>query len=338
MAASAYRLVHAAADQPAPSEVRTPELAAYEALRFGVSFHFSMNTFTGKDYEPGNVPATTYKPSHLDVRQWIRVTQAAGARYAVLTAKHMSGFCLWPSKFGDYSVADSGNTTDVVAKFVAACEEYGVRPGAYYCIWDPHHGADQDSAGHLSDSYIRLVHQHVTELLTRYPKLFYLLFDITVFLTDQQRWDLYRLVKQLNPRCLVVMNQLLLESRRNRGRTVNPGAWPVDIVNSEDTLPPKPGHDPHVEVQGRQYYLPMESWMTSGPLYKFKNVPDVHAWFWRPGYVTRPASELYGFYQACLARRANLLLNLAPNTDGLLPQDTVTQMKELKQLITNTRG
>jgi len=225
-----------------------------------------------------------------------------------------------------------------MAAFVAACEQYRVRPGAYYCIEDPHHGADNDSAGHLSESYIQLVHQHVTEIHTRYPTLFYQIFDITVWLTDQQRRDLYRLVKRLNPRCLVVMNQLLLDSRHNLGRTVNPGAWPVDIINSEDTLPPESGHDPHVKFEGRQYYLPMESWMTSGPAYQAFNVPDLHAWFWRPGYATRPARELYGFYQACLARRANLLLNLAPNTDGLLPQDTVTQMEELQRLITKTRG
>ena len=56
---------------------------------------------------------------------------------------------------------------------------------------------------------------------------------MTVWHTHSRRWDLYRLVKRLNPRCLVVMNQLLLDSRRNLGRTVNPGAWPVDIINAK---------------------------------------------------------------------------------------------------------
>ena len=74
--------------------------------------------------------------------------------------------------------------------------------------------------------------------------------------------------------------------------------------------------------------------MTSGPLYD--NKPNLHAWFWRPGYVTQPAEQLFGIYRACVARRSNLLLNLAPNTEGGLPQETVVQLGKLKQLIART--
>jgi alpha-L-fucosidase len=81
-----------------PARRRNVVLKEYEQLQFGVSFHFSMNTFTGNDYETGGVAATTYSPTHLDVRQWIHVAEELGARYAVLTAKHMSGFCLWDAK------------------------------------------------------------------------------------------------------------------------------------------------------------------------------------------------------------------------------------------------
>src|SRR5947208_4645432 len=76
-----------------PATHPTPALREFEKLQFGVSFHFSMNTFTGNDYETGGVPASTYNPTKLDVRQWIRVARDLGARYAVLPAKHMSGFC-----------------------------------------------------------------------------------------------------------------------------------------------------------------------------------------------------------------------------------------------------
>src|SRR5512141_533761 len=85
-----------------PATHRTHGLREFEKLQFGVSYHFSMNTFTGNDYETGGVPARTYNPSKLDVRQWIRVAHDLGARYAVITAKHMSGFCLWDSEGYDY--------------------------------------------------------------------------------------------------------------------------------------------------------------------------------------------------------------------------------------------
>jgi alpha-L-fucosidase len=243
----------------------------------------------------------------------------------------MSGFCLWPSKYGGYNVAQSGSSTDVVAAFVQACKEYGVRPGVYYCILDPHNEGKLDWAGPVPEPYFQLIRQHVTELHTGYPQLFYQLFDIPGKLTPVQRWDLYHLVKQLNPHCLVVMNQTLNISRENQGRKIQPGAWPTDVVNGEDALPPDAGHDPHVEVDGRQYYLPMESWMPAGPMYMPEK--NMHAWFWRSGYVTRPADDLYRLYHDSVGRGANLLLNLAPDTQGVLPSETVEQMQRLSRLI-----
>src|SRR5437660_9240089 len=162
-----------------PATRRTPVLARYEELQFGVSYHFSMNTFTGDDYETGAVPASTYNPTHLDVRQWIRVARDLGARYAVLTAKHMSGFCLWNSKGYDYDVAASRNKKDVVAAFVAACHEYGLRPGFYYCILDPHNEGKFDWNAPIGDKYYRLIKHHLTELHSKYPHTFYQLLDIT---------------------------------------------------------------------------------------------------------------------------------------------------------------
>jgi len=156
-----------------PATSRTPVLAKYEELQFGVSFHFSMNTFTGNDYETGGVPASTYNPTRLDVRQWIRVARDLGAKYAVLTAKHMSGFCLWDSEGYDYDVAASKNKTDVVAAFMAACREYGLQPGLYYCILDPHNEGKFDWDSHVPDNYYQLIKHHLTELHTRYRTPFY---------------------------------------------------------------------------------------------------------------------------------------------------------------------
>src|SRR3954471_16779541 len=88
-----------------PATHPTHGLRKFEKLQFGVSFHFSMNTFTGNDYETGGVPASTYNPTNLDVRQWIRVAHDLGAKYAVLTAKHMSGFGLGDAANSAYDVA-----------------------------------------------------------------------------------------------------------------------------------------------------------------------------------------------------------------------------------------
>lgn len=314
-----------------PATHRTPVLANYEALQFGVSYHFSMNTFTGNDYETGGVPATTYNPTHLDVRQWISVARDLGAKYAVLTAKHMSGFCLWDSEGYDYDVAASANKTDVVAAFMAACKEYGLQPGFYYCILDPHNEGKFDWDSAVPDNYYKLIKHHLTELHTRYRTPFYQLLDITWKVSQEQRWELYRLIKSLSPDCIVVMNQAFYQSRRNLGRTCELPSWPTDVINGEDTLPAPEGHDPNVKVENVVRYLPMESWIPTGPPYK--PMPPMHSWFWRPGFKTQDPSVIADAYRQCKARKSNLLLNLSPDTTGRLPEEGVQAMHELAKLI-----
>jgi alpha-L-fucosidase len=314
-----------------PATSRTPVLARYEQLQFGVSYHFSMNTFTGNDYETGAAPASTYNPTKLDVRQWIRVARDLGARYAVLTAKHMSGFCLWDSEGYDYDVAASRNKTDVVAEFMAACKEYGLQPGFYYCILDPHNEGKFDWDSRVPDGYYKLIKHHLTELHTRYRTPFYQLLDITWKVSPEQRWDLYRLIKSMSPECIVVMNQGFYQSKRNVGRTCEAGSWPSDVINAEDTLPPPEGHDPQVKVEGKTYYMPMEAWMPTGPPYK--PMPPMHSWFWREGFKTQDAQVIANVYRQCKQRKANLLLNLSPDTNGRLPDEAVRTMEQVTKLI-----
>lgn len=320
-----------AASSPSPATTRTPVLARYEELQFGVSYHFSMNTFTGNDYETGGVPATTYNPTHLDVRQWIRVAHEAGARYAVLTAKHMSGFCLWDSQGYDYDVAASSVKTDVVAAFMAACREYSILPGFYYCILDPHNEGKFDWDSQVPANYYKLIKQQITELHTRYRTPFYQLLDISWKITLEQRWELYRLIKSLSPDCIVVMNQAFYQSRRNLGRICEPASWPTDVINTEDTLPPQDGHNPFVKFEGQTYYMPMEAWIPTGPPYK--PMPPMHSWFWRQGFETQPAQAIADAYNTCKKGKANLLLNLSPDISGRLPDQTVQTMRQVAKLI-----
>ena len=315
----------------APATRRTPLLARYEHLQLGVSYHFSMNTFTGNDYETGGVPASTYNPTHLDVRQWIRVARNLGAKYAVLTAKHMCGFCLWDSKDYDYDVAASGNKTDVVAAFMAACKECGLKPGFYYCILDPHNEGKFDWDSPVPDNYYGLIKRHLTELHTRYRTPFYQLLDITWKVSQEQRWELYRLIKSMSPDCIVVMNQGFYQSRRNLGRVCELPSWPTDVINAEDTLPLAEGHDPHIEVEGVSHYLPMEAWIPTGPPYQ--PMPPMHSWFWRPGFKTQDPQVIADAYRQCKLRHSNLLLNLSPDTSGRIPDEAVEAMHQVAKLI-----
>jgi alpha-L-fucosidase len=326
----------APAEAPEPAREITPALKTYQSLKFGCSFHFGMPNFTGDDYDVGRAPASTYNPTNIDVRQWIRVARDLGARYAILVAKYMSGFCLWPAKNYDYTVAQSGNKTDVVRSFVNACHEYGLKPGFYYCILDPRNeGTFEkfDWNSPISDRYFDLIQRHITELHTLNHNTFYQLFDIPWKLSPQQRWQLYRLVKQHSPDCIIVNNQGFKQSRVNQGRICEAASWPTDVINGEDTLPPLEGHDPHVLCEKQQYYMPFETWLPTGPLYP--PMPWMHTWFWHPWYKTQSAEVIAKSYQLCMSSNANLLLNLTPDNTGRLPDEQVATMHRVAELIRN---
>jgi len=219
----------------------------------------------------------------------------------------------------------------VDAAFVAACHEHGLRPGFYYCILDPHNEGKFDWNSPVPDGDYRLIKHHLTELHSRYPNTFYQLLDITWKLSQEQRWELYRLIKKFSPHCVIVMNQAFYQSRRNQGRICEPASWPTDVINAEDTLPPPEGHNPHVTFEGKNYYMPMESWIPTGPLYK--PMPPMHSWFWREGFVTQNAEVIAAAYRDCRKRNSNLLLNLSPDKTGRLPEETVQTMHTVAKLI-----
>lgn len=316
-----------------PSRKRTAELAHFERMKVGVSFHFGMNTFTGNDYDMGTASATTYAPSALNVDQWIATAAQIGARYAVLTAKHMSGFCLWDADNYDYDVAASGNRTDVVAAFMAACRKHNIMPGLYYSILDPRNDGKQrhvDWDSQVSASYYRLILRQITELHRKYKGIGLQVFDIPGKLSSDERWEIYRTVKSLNPHCLMMVNQTWSISQANQGRIASPTAWPTDIMLSEDALPPKEGHDPWVVYQGNRYYMPMACWFPSGPFY---NGNKYREWFWGPHFKIRPAADMFDLYRKTVSRKASFLLNLSPDTRGLLPDDTLEQINRLAGLM-----
>jgi len=316
-----------------PSGKRTPDLAKFEQMKVGVSFHFGMSTFTGNDYDEGTAPATTYAPSQLNVDQWLSTAALIRACYAVLTAKHMSGFCLWDADNYDYDVAASGNYNDVVASFVTGCKKRNIMPGLYYCILDPRNEGNQghvDWEGRVSAPYFSLILRQITELHRKYKGIGLQVIDIPRKLSADERWEIYRAVKTLNPHCLMMVNQTWDISHVNQGRISSPDAWPTDIMLSEDALPPEGGHDPWVVYQGNRYYMPMVSWFPSGPFYNGKKYRD---WFWNPYFKTRPAADLFDLYQKTVSRNGSFMLNLSPDTRGLLPEDDVEQINRLAELM-----
>src|SRR6201991_1759185 len=176
-------------------------------LRFGMFIHFNIPTFMNQDWaDPDAVPAL-FNPGRLDCNQWARAAKSAHMAYGCLTTKHHSGFCIWNTKTTDYNVMHSPLKRDVVREYVDAFRAQGLKTCLYYSILDTHHKL---RPGHITPQHIEMIKAQLTELLTHYGEITALIVDgwdapwSRISYDDVPFEDIYRLVKSLQPNCLVM--------------------------------------------------------------------------------------------------------------------------------------
>jgi len=332
------------------------QLRQWENLRYGMFIHFGMSTFvnlTGKVYHKptGEDPPAVYAPDRLDVEQWVSVARDAGMKYAVLTAKHIAGFCLWPSAHTDYSVANSGNKTDVVEAFVRACERKGVLPGLYYSSYDNYHrwgsrtrsdfatrqayerlfavrprfgGAscaredDDQRMPYTTSHYQAFQTAQVTELLTRYGRIMELWIDHPEVMGRGYRTFFYQHATSLQPDMVIMMNNGLPDSTEYDVDY----AWPADLMAMEGGAPPPDGYRKWRCIERKMYYLPGEVCDSIAPIRQ--------DWFWLEGDQPRPQEDLLKQFRACLDGGANYLLNVPPDRHGRIPGNFVDTLARIR--------
>lgn len=144
----------------------------FQQTEFYAFVHFTVNTFTDREWGSGTESPDIFYPVKFDAEQWVKAIVSAEMKGLILTCKHHDGFCLWHSKLTEHTVEYSPFKRDIVREVADACKKYGIKFGVYLSPWDRHsplYGSSKD----YDDYFIG----QLTELLTYYGNVFSVWFD-----------------------------------------------------------------------------------------------------------------------------------------------------------------
>lgn len=301
-----------------PAKKLSKPVAAWEKLRFGAFVHFNDNTFLEQELSK-NTDTQLFNPSALNFDAMLSTFQKAGVKYAVLTARHTSGFCLWDSKTTAFDVTNSPYKKDVVRQFVEACRKHDIKPCLYYCLWGGKDWNPKDwnptIKAELEGTTPRnIILAQLAELAENYGEIYEFWLDMQCWadstLTPQESYDL---LKSKNPSTFVHFNQHVQD-----GSTLR--YFPTDFINGEERIPPVTGHHPIRLVDNQAYYLPFEYEITSQHCDNRSlgnGLMKGSVWFTYSDSRFYPVDSLYQYIRQSLDRGAsNILLSTAPDKTG----------------------
>jgi alpha-L-fucosidase len=319
----------------------------------GVLIHFDMPVFEPEynfrkdwNYHPD---LSIFNPKELNTDQWIKAAKSAGATYAVLVAKHCSGFSLWPTKAHPYSVKNTpwrNGKGDIVKDFIASCKKYSIKPGIY---------ASTTANGYLKvdkgrvvsgdpieqKKYNDIVKMQLTELWSNYGKLFEVWFDGGVLPPEKGGLDVLSLLDKYQPDAVAFQGPFGFENNIRWVGNEN-GVAPYPCWSRADSVTSSSGV---IEIKGLNgnpngpFWCPGEA---DFPLRK--NSSFQGGWFWHKGQddQIRPVDELVDRYCKSVGRNTNMLLGIVIDNRGLVPNADVKKLaefgKEIKTIFSKPLG
>ena len=326
----------------------TPSLRqlSHQQLEFYAFIHFTVNTFTDREWGDGTESPSIFNPTKLDAEQWVRTIKSAGMRGLILTCKHHDGFCLWPSKYTDHSVAASPykkGQGDVVREVAEACRKHGLKFGVYLSPWD--RNCLLYGQGKAYDDYF--VNQ-LTELLTGYGEVFSVWFDGACGegpngkkqYYDWERY--YAVIRELQPNaCISVCGPDVRWCGNEAGHT-RLAEWSVVPERAKDSeiVAEKSQQEDSEEFRlrkvdardedlGSRAVLANEDKLIWYPAEVNTSIRP--GWFWHESEndKVRSLEELIHIYNNSVGGNATFLLNIPPTNEGLLHENDVKRLAEL---------
>ncbi|MDR3712426.1 MAG: alpha-L-fucosidase [Puia sp.] len=300
--------------EPSPNQFRWQE---QDRIMF---IHFGMATWQGREYDNFSTDLKRVNPAKLNTDQWCRAAKSWGAKQIIFVAKHVGGFCWWPTTSTDYNVSNiawKNGGGDVFKELSASCKKYGLGLGVYIYPGDDRWGAGLGSGGKTNDpskqeAYNKVYRQQVTEVLTRYGKMQEVWFDGSCII------DVGDILAKYAKEAVIFQGpQASIRWSGNEAGQAPYPAW--NSLDSADLLT-----GVATSVQGNpdgNAWAPLECDVT---LYN-------HNWFWSENNEKkrRNLGELMEIYYKSAGRGAIMLLNATPDTSGLIPEGDMKRYAEL---------
>lgn len=275
----------------------------------------------------------TFDPTDYNPREWAKAAKAAGMRYAVMTAKHHDGFCLFDSQLTDYKATNTKAGRDLIREFLEAFRAEGLKVGLYYSLIDWHHDqypAYGDSRHPMRENeafkgqdrdirkYASYLHAQIQELLTNYGNLDTLFFDFSYDNLGSEAWQsvkLVEMIRSLQPHILI-NNRLdfcghlsFISDIQSR----NPTSIAGDFASPEQIIPP----EGIVDVDGNS--VPWEANLTLNRHWGYDAFDKLYK---SPRLVIRKLVE-------CVSKNGNMLLNVGPDAKGRIPDESLAVLKSV---------
>ncbi len=334
-----------------PSEIAPPAaFGAVPSVRqldwHGMEFygflHFTVNTFTGKEWGYGDEQPSIFNPTDFSADQIVQSAMRGGMAGLILTCKHHDGFCLWPSRHTGHSVKNSpwrGGHGDVVREISDACRSRGLKFGVYLSPWDRNHPE------YGRPAYIEYYRNQLVELLTNYGPIFEVWFDGAnggdgyyggacekreIDRRTYYDWDnTWQLVRELQPdACMFSDIGPDIRWVGNENGIAGDPCW--STLNDNKFAPGEA--DPQILNSGHQNgfaWLPSECDVSIRP-----------GWFYHPAEdaLVRSPENLVDLYFQSVGRGASLLLNLPPDTRGRIQEADVEALAGFRNLLMKLIG
>ncbi|MWV46026.1 alpha-fucosidase [Paenibacillus sp. HJL G12] len=324
----------------------------WQKTEFYAFIHFTMNTFTDKEWGLGDEDPAIFNPVQFDADQWVSACKSAGMKGLILTCKHHDGFCLWPSRFTDHSVKSSpwkDGQGDMVKEVADACRRGGIKFGVYLSPWDRHELSYGDSP-----AYNAFFKGQLRELLTEYGELFCVWFDGACGEGPNGKkqvydWDGYvEIIRELQPNAVISVCGPDVRWCGNEAGYTRESEWsvvPAVLTNKEkimadsqqeddgefsrriDTMVPDLGSREVIRNYDELVWYPAEVNTSIRP-----------GWFYHASEddQVRSLEELLDIYYGAVGGNATFLLNLPPDQRGLIHENDVKRLKELGSVISRT--